>query len=112
MKTYYVTPTRVRRCNHRLAFESGAETINFDYSSWAQVNGTVTTVAVTVESGEAAVSNESLTSNVKSFVVTTSQTGKSLIKLAATAGNNIDVQWLEVAAKDINYPADDYGMVE
>ena len=107
-KTYYVTPTRTRRKQSRLAFESGQETINFDYTSWAQVNGTVTTVTVTVESGQAAISNEALTSNVKSMVVTTSQDGRSLIKLVATAGNNKDVQWLEVVARDLDVDSLDY----
>ena len=107
-KTYYVTPTRTRRKQSRLAFESGQETISFDYTSWAQVNGTVTTVTVTVESGQAAISNEALTSNVKSMVVTISYDGRSLIKLVATAGNNKDVQWLEVVARDLDVETQDY----
>jgi hypothetical protein len=111
LKTYYITPTRTRRANHRLAFKGGAETINFDYTAWAEDNGTVTGVTVTVESGQAAISGEALTSNVKTFVVTTAQTGKTLLKLAATDGTNTDVKYLEIASKDYQLPSTDYGLV-
>tara|TARA_R110000823_G_scaffold120005_1_gene244690 strand:- start:147 stop:494 length:348 start_codon:yes stop_codon:yes gene_type:complete len=110
-KTYYVTPTRARERNRRLAFEGGAETVTFDYTSWAEDNGTVTGVTVTVETGNAAISGEALASNVKTMVITTTNSGRSLIKLAATDGTNTDIQWLEVYAKDINIAYDtDYGM--
>ncbi len=94
-----------------MAFVGGAEQIQVDYSAWAEVNGTVTGVTVSTEYGDAAVSAESLTANVKSFLVTTTNSGKTLLKLVATDGTDIDVTWLEIVAKD---PAlafsDDYGM--
>lgn len=111
MKKYYVTNARRNQKAERLAFAGGAEQIQVDYSVWAEVNGNVTGVTVTVEYGDAAVSAESLTSNVKSFLVTTANSGKSLLKLVATDGTDKDVMWLEIWAKD---PAlafsDDYGM--
>lgn len=114
MKSYFVTATRTRRTSSRLAFEGGVETINYDYTPWSQDNGTVTAVVVTVETGDAAVANETLASNVKSFTVATSNFGSSLIKLVATtAGNNIDVQFLRVVAKDPQLLAlNDYGLFQ
>lgn len=109
MKTFHVTPTRRERVHERVMFKGGAETIQFDYSPWAEDNGTVTGVTVTVESGEAGVSNESLTSNVHSMLVTTNQEGWSLLKLVATDGTNKDVQYLEVSAKDPERQISDYG---
>lgn len=111
MKTIYITPTRQRERQHRVAFESGVETFNFDYSSWAEDNGTVTDVTISTEFGQASVGNESLASNVKTFTVTTSQTGKTILKLVATAGNNKDVQYLEIRSKkpyDIDNQLDGY----
>lgn len=112
MKKYYVTNTRTTQRNKRVMFEGGAENIQYDYTSWAEDNGDTTSVTVTVEYGDAAISGESLTSNVKSMLVTTSNTGKSLIKLVATDGTDKDVQWLEIYAKPMNVTInEDYGVV-
>lgn len=105
MKTFYITPVRQRERQHRVAFESGVETIKYDYSAWAEDNGTVTDVTISTEFGQASVGNESLASNVKTFTVTTAETGRTVLKLVATAGNNKDVQYLEVRSKK---PYDDH----
>ena len=111
MKKYYVTNARRNAMPSRLAYAGGAEQVQVDYSAWAEVNGTVTGVTITVEYGEAAISAESLTSNVKSFLVTTANSGKSLLKLVATDGTDKDVMWLYVWAKDPTLAfSDDYGM--
>lgn len=111
MKYYFVTNLRRAQKSLRLAFVGGAEQVQVDYTGFAETNGTVTAVTVSVEYGDAAISAESLTSNVKSFLVTTANAGKSLLKLTATSGTDLDVRWIEVWAKD---PAlaftDDYGM--
>lgn len=112
MKTFHVTPVRVRRLHERVMFKGGAETIKFDYSPWAEDNGTATGVTVTVEAGDAGISNESLTSNVKSMLVTTSNEGWSLLKLVGTDGTNKDVQYLEVVSKDPERQISDYGLHE
>lgn len=93
-------------------FKGGAETIKFDYSPWAEDNATVTGVTVTVEAGDAGISNESLTSNVKSMLVTTSNEGWSLLKLVGTDGTNKDVQYLEIVSKDPERQISDYGLHE
>lgn len=110
MKTYYVPAQRVTRMQQRVFFEGGAETIRFDYSGWADDNGTVTSVTWTLDSGDAAISSESLSSNVASALITTSSEGRSLIKIAATDGTNIDIQWLDISSKDMMLQSDDYGL--
>lgn len=90
-------------------FKDGAETIQFDYSPWAEDNGDVTSVTVTVESGDAGVSNENLADNIQSMLVTTTQEGWSLLKLFATDGTNKDVQYLEISVKDPQRQISDYG---
>lgn len=109
MITYTITPTRTRRLHSRVMFKGGAETVKFDYSPWAEDNGTVTGVTVTVEAGDASITNETLASDVKSMLVTTSNEGWSLIKLVATDGTNKDVQYLEVVSKDPERQVSDYG---
>ena len=111
MKTYYITNERTRERNRRLAFVGGAEQVRIDYSSWVEDNGALSTVVAAVSYGDAAISAESLTASVKSMTITASTSGKSLIKLTATAGANIDVSWLEIAGKDLSLEFnDDYGM--
>jgi hypothetical protein len=110
METYYVTNERNRDYITKEAYKGGAEQIQYDYSSWAEDNGTLTSVTVTVESGDATISSESLASNVKTFLLTTSQIGHSTIKLVATDGTDKDVQYLNIITRDpMNY-AHDYGM--
>ncbi len=110
MQSHVVTANRNREIWQLLAFEDGAETVQFDFSPWADDNGNVSAVTWTVKSGEAAISNESLASNVASALITTTEQGKSLIQLKVTAGNNIYVTHLEVKAKDPRLPQNDYGL--
>jgi len=109
LKTYYITPERVRRLHRRVMFRGGAETIKFDYSAWAEDSATITSVIVTVEVGDAGISGETLTSDVKSMLVTTDNAGWSMIKLVATDGTNKNVQFLEVVSKDPERVVSDYG---
>ena len=60
MKQYFVTNTRRSQRATRLAFAGGAEQIQVDYTGWAETNGNVTGVTVSVEYGDAAISAESL----------------------------------------------------
>ena len=83
--------------------------MRLDYTAWAEDNGAPSTVTVSVESGGATVANETLSSSIKTFVITTADTGRSMLKITATAGNNIDVQFLEVMALDADKLVDDYG---
>ncbi len=103
---------RVNNLNpiRQLAFSKGqAQTITVDYSPWAEDFGTVTAVVVSVKSGDVAISSESLSSNVKTFVITTSNAGQSMVKLAATAGNNIHVLHIRIMVRDPDVVTNDYG---
>ena len=110
MQSYVITATRNRQIERMLAFEDGAEAVEFDFSPWADDNGNVSAVTWTLKSGQAAISGQALTSNVASALITTSEQGASLIQIKATAGSNIYVTHLEVRAKDPEYPSQDYGM--
>ena len=93
-----------------LAFKSGAETITVDYSPWSDDNGSVTAVAATVKAGQAAISNESLSANVKQMTIMTAESGASMIKLSATAGNNTHISYIYILAKDPDSHSEDYGI--
>jgi len=110
MLTYYVTSTRATQMEKMLAFKDEANTINIDCSAWAEDNGTVTSVVITVEKGEASVSNESLTANISSFLLTTAERGSSLLKIKITDGTNIIVLYLYVWVKEPFANIHDYGL--
>ncbi len=110
VRTFYATAVRVRGVNRYETWQGGAELIQFDWSSWAQDNGAVTSVAWTVVDGTAAISSETLTSNVAQAKITTADQGRSLIKIVATSANGIDPQFIELLAKNPNSYIDDYGM--
>ena len=82
------------------AFIGEANTIEYDFAPWEADNGSVSAVTWSTELGQAAISNESLASSIASATITTSQEGKSLIKITATAGNNTFVTYLHVMSKD------------
>ena len=111
MQNYAVRANRDTQIIKMLAFKEGAQTVTFDYSPWADDNGNVSSVVPTLKTGEAGISNESLVSNLKTLVITTSEYGHSLIRLAATAGNNIHIINLYVLAKDPQARVHDYGLM-
>lgn len=88
------------------------KTYSFDFKPWAEDNHDVTTVTWTVESGQAAVSGQALTSNVATALVTFSQSGRSLIQIkGATASNEVAVAYLDILVKDPSAIfVDDYGI--
>jgi len=110
MKSFIVRakdPIQVRR---QLAFKDGVETVQFDFSPWAEDNGTVSSVTWTVESGSAGISGQALASNVASAQITTSDTGGSMVKLKATGMNDTKCIYLRVYAKDPMQHSNDYGL--
>jgi len=107
---YTRTNNRRQQMWKALSFKSQTETYTVDYSPWSDDNGTVTTVTLSLESGQASIGNESLTSNIKTFTIQTAETGASMLKLSATAGNNVDVMYLYVFSKDPIALTEDYGI--
>lgn len=108
---YVRTHNRRQQVWNMLGFEDGSETVSIDYSPWSDDNGNVTACVVTVKTGTATVSNESLAGNTKTFTISNTQIGSSMIQLKATAGNNIDISHIRIMSKDPETITNDYGMI-
>jgi len=109
---YVIRANRAIQVFRLLAYKGGAEPITVDFSPWADDGGTVTAVTAEVKSGDASISNESISSNVKSFLLTTAQAGSSMVKLTGTAGNNKPIVHIYVVSKDPNNQVYDYGITQ
>ena len=77
-----------------------AVSYSFDFTPWEEDNNTITSATWTVEVGQAVISNETLTSGILTALITTSESGGSLIKLVATTGTQIKSIWLDILAQD------------
>lgn len=109
MKKFVIRANDPIQVRCQLAMKDGVETVQFDFSPWAEDNGNVSAVTWTVESGNAGVSGEALASNVASAQITTSNQGGSMIRLKAVGTTDTKVINLRVYAKDPRQAADDYG---
>ena len=78
-----------------------AVTYSFDFTPWEEDNSTITSATWTVEAGQAAITGKTLTSGVITGLITTAESGGSLIKLIATTATEIKVIWLDLMAKDL-----------
>jgi hypothetical protein len=110
-KTYYVTTNRNKQVRGLLSFKGETQTIKYDLSPWETDNGTVTAVTWTVKDGNAAIANESLASSIAQAEITTSDTGKAMVTLEITAGNNKMKQYLHVHTKDPYTVTHDYDLL-
>lgn len=88
-----------------------AVTYSIDFTPWQEANSNISSVTWTVESGNAAVSGQSLTSGVASALITFADSGRSLISILATTATQKKKTWLEVRAIDREVYAADYGLV-
>ena len=77
-----------------------ARTYSFDFTPWQEDNSTITSATWTVEAGQAAITNKTLTSGIITALVTTNESGGSLIRLIATTATEVTVVWLDLLAKD------------
>ena len=109
MKSFVIRANDPIQVRHQLAFKSGVETVQFDFSPWADDNGSVSAVTWEVKSGNAAVSGEALASNVATAQITTADQGFSMIKLSAVGTTDTKVIHLRIVAKDPYQQANDYG---
>ncbi len=110
MISYIVKKNRNQQRRDMLAFKGETQTVKYDFAPWESDNGAVTSVVWEVKSGQAGISNKTLSSSIATSTVTTSEAGNSLIKLTATAGNNIFVTYLRILSKDPYYRIHDYGI--
>ena len=100
MKKYTVTANRRMQTRSLFAFIDEAQQVQYDFAPWETDNGTVTAVTWTTKTGQAGISNEALASSKATATITTSNEGKSLIEVKATAGNNTFITYLQVQSKD------------
>lgn len=109
MTTFYITSENNPQVLQDIGFVGQVIQYNFDFSQWAEVNDDVTTVTWTVESGQAAVSGTSVTSNVATGLVTLSEAGANMLKIvASTAAGMKQVVKLDLLVKDPMVGTDDY----
>lgn len=81
----------------------------FDCTAWQDDNDTITSVTWALESGQASIASQALSSGLVSGIVTLSQSGKALISLLLNTATRKKKIWLEIGVKDLEMPADDYG---
>ncbi len=109
---YITTQTRQQRLDV-LAMEGDDQTIEIDFSAWAEDNAEVTSATWSLLQGNASIDGQDLSDNVASARITTNTEGKSLIKLSATTGTVTKTVYLRIVAKDPKEPCGvcDYGVL-
>ena len=100
MADYYVMAETRSQVRRRLAMKGDVKKISVDFSSWVDDNGTVTSVTWTTESGQASIGTKTLSSNVASAILTTSEAGGSMLKITATDGTHTEALYIRVLTKD------------
>ena len=94
------------------AIEGQAQPLEVDFSGLADDIGALTGATWTVKSGNAAISNTSLASNVARATVTTADRGDSMIEVVGTNATHAEPIRIRVFAKDpVTYPSWDYGLM-
>ena len=114
MPDFYITDQNRQQVRQRLQFKGDVKSLSVDFNPWADDNGTVTSVTWSVESGNATIGTEALSSNVASSIITTSESGNSMIKLVATDGTHSEAVYIKVLTKDpqsIYSVTTDYGFI-
>lgn len=109
MTTYYIRQNDRQQVRTLRTAKGSVEPVTLDFSPWAEDNGNVTTVTWTVDSGNAAVSGEALTSNVASAVVTTADAGQSMLIVKGTGATHAKPIYVRVVARDPGVLVYDYG---
>lgn len=113
MTKFFVMNETRQQLRRILHFKGDIKTHTVDFSSWSDDNSDVTTVTWTVERGQASITTESLANNVSTIVVSTTESGYSMLKAVATDGTVSEAVYIELRAKDPQtiLSIDDYGLV-
>ena len=109
----YTIDSNIRQQMGREVFHKGdIKTLSIDYNPWADDNAAVSGVTWTIESGQATVVSNSLTANVASAVISTAESGNTMLKAVATDGTNSKAFYIRILAKDPTYAYgfNDYGL--
>jgi len=96
-----------------LQYKGDVKKHSFDFNVWADDNAAVTSITWTVESGQASIGTETLSSSVAGIILTTSEQSAGIIKGVATDGTHSRAIYVRYLAKDPQSFADipDYGLV-
>ena len=111
MADFYLMDKTRQQVLRKLLFKGDEKALSVDCSSWADDNGTVTTATWAVKSGQVSIGTEALASNVASCILTSSESGNSMITLTVTDGTHTEVQYIRVRTKDPEVVLNmDYGL--
>lgn len=108
---FYITADNSKQKFEDLTYKGQAKTYSFDFTAWVEDNNDISSVTWTVKSGNAAVSGQSLTSNVASALIGFTDSGRSLIEIKATTSSEVMIANLDVVCRDLNATNEDYGMI-
>lgn len=100
MTDFFVSNEQRIQVREIIHFKDDIKKHSVDFNMWVDDNATVTGVTWTVESGQASISNESLTSNKSTITVTTTESGFSMLKAVATDGTHSEAVYIRLRAKD------------
>lgn len=85
------------------------EPVTVDFEPWAEDRGALASATWSVESGNATISNESLSGSVASAEITTAERGMSLIRVLGANATYQKAVWIRVSAEEPTQPTYDYG---
>jgi hypothetical protein len=106
-KKFIITAENNPNRFYDFAFKNEARIYSFDFSPWAEDNSTVTAVTVTIKAGSAtAGAVPPVSSNVATFLLTTSDVNGVLLEIKATAGTEVYICYLDIIIRD---PQDTHG---
>jgi deoxyhypusine synthase len=85
---------------------------SIDCTPWQEDNATITGVTFTALSGAAvSITSPLVASGVVSAILNFTQAGRSLVSILLTTASGLTKKiWLEINVKDVQLPADDYGL--
>jgi len=110
MKTFTISQDRNPETLNDLVQVDEAKTYTIDLTPWAQDNGDITAITWTIKAGTVTISDESLTANIASCLMTFTQSGNVRVQVKAQTSDDIHIINLGIAVKDRSRYADDYGL--
>ena len=111
MPDFYLMDKTRQQVLRKLLFKGDVKKLSVDCSSWADDNGTVTSATWAVKSGQVSISSETLVDNVAACILTSSESGNSMLTLSVADGTHTEVQYIRVKTKDPEVVLNvDYGL--
>lgn len=91
--------------------KNDAVTYKFDFGPWADDNHPIISVTWSLQTGNAAISNQALVNGVASALISFPQYGRNMISILAASAYETKQVWLYVVAHDEQYELtlDGYG---